>query len=214
MNFALNEVEATAKKATRGVRYSWGMAEEAGKATRWLCAHGFDGPKALVKALEFADQARLDDLAPVSLQGDWHSHGGYLCALTTGAAMADSALLWAKHGLVLRNVIAPAMILPFAAVSARLLGLPVAVTWGGTSMVFEGSAVSLETSAPEALLQNAALMNIQTGGQLGGLQALQKRANPAEQDWDTLNRFAARIYAPATEESRLKGAGAGLSDND
>ena len=29
-----------------------------------------------------------------------------------------------------------------------------------------------------------------------------------------LNTFAHRTYAPATEESRLLGAGAGLSDND
>jgi len=214
MNFALNEVEATAKKAARGVGYSWGMAEEAGKATRWLCAHGFDGSKALVKTLEFADQASLDDLAPVSLLGDWHSRGGDLCPLTTGAAMADSARLWAENGLVLKNVIAPAMILPFAAISAHMLGLPITATWGDTSVVFEGSVVSLETPAPKALLQNAANMYIQTGGQLGSLQALHARAKPAMQDWETLNKFAARIYAPATEESRLKGAGAGLSDND
>ncbi|MFV1875593.1 hypothetical protein [Nioella sp.] len=29
-----------------------------------------------------------------------------------------------------------------------------------------------------------------------------------------LNAFAHRTYAPATEESRLAGAGAGLTDND
>ncbi|MDU8911813.1 hypothetical protein [Aestuariicoccus sp. MJ-SS9] len=31
---------------------------------------------------------------------------------------------------------------------------------------------------------------------------------------DRLNDLAARTYVPATEESRLKGAGAGLTDND
>ena len=32
--------------------------------------------------------------------------------------------------------------------------------------------------------------------------------------WSTLEGFAARTYVPATEASRLKGAGAGLTDND
>ena len=40
MNLSLNEVEATAKKATRGAGYPWGLAEEAGKAVRWLCGAG------------------------------------------------------------------------------------------------------------------------------------------------------------------------------
>jgi len=32
--------------------------------------------------------------------------------------------------------------------------------------------------------------------------------------WEALGRFAHRTYVPATEASRLKGAGAGLTDND
>ncbi|NND22495.1 MAG: DUF3726 domain-containing protein, partial [Silicimonas sp.] len=42
MSYSLNEVEATAKKAARGAGYPWGLAEEAAKATRWLCAHDID----------------------------------------------------------------------------------------------------------------------------------------------------------------------------
>ena len=33
-------------------------------------------------------------------------------------------------------------------------------------------------------------------------------------DWSTLATSAHRTYAPASDESRLSGAGAGLSDND
>ena len=36
MNVSMNEVESMAKTAARGAGYSWGLAEEAGKATRWL----------------------------------------------------------------------------------------------------------------------------------------------------------------------------------
>ena len=52
MSYALNEVEATAKRAARGAGYSWGLAEEASKATRWLCAKGIDGSAVLAGLLE------------------------------------------------------------------------------------------------------------------------------------------------------------------
>ena len=41
-----------------------------------------------------------------------------------------------------------------------------------------------------------------------------ERAEVAERDYAILSELAARTYAPATEGSRLRGAGAGLTDND
>ncbi|MEO0980892.1 MAG: DUF3726 domain-containing protein, partial [Pseudomonadota bacterium] len=40
------------------------------------------------------------------------------------------------------------------------------------------------------------------------------RATPDPDSWTRLGVLAHRTYAPATDESRLRGAGAGLSDND
>ena len=39
MIYSLSEIDATCKKAARGSGLSWGYAEEAGKAARWLAAH-------------------------------------------------------------------------------------------------------------------------------------------------------------------------------
>ena len=214
MSFSLNETEATGKKAARGVGYSWGMAEEAGKAVRWLSAHGLDGPKALALVLENADGSDLATMTPTSLQGDWRAEGGVLCPLIAGAALADSASLWGKNGLLLNNVNVPVTVLPFAAQAARRLGVAVTVGWEGASAVIDGAGLSLTSSNAESLLTLAANIQIKIGGQLGPRLPTQHRATLAPGDWRILTRFAARTYAPATEESRLKGAGAGLSDND
>ncbi len=40
------------------------------------------------------------------------------------------------------------------------------------------------------------------------------RACLSEKQFKILNKYAYKTYAPATDESRLSGAGAGLSDND
>ena len=47
-----------------------------------------------------------------------------------------------------------------------------------------------------------------------GVSETWTRADFDAATWDRLDRFARRTYAPATEASRLKGAGAGLTDND
>jgi len=36
----------------------------------------------------------------------------------------------------------------------------------------------------------------------------------ADGDWSEIGALAARTYVPASEQSRLAGAGAGLTDND
>ena len=38
MYMSLNEIDVSVKRAARGVGMSWGLAEEAGKAARWLAA--------------------------------------------------------------------------------------------------------------------------------------------------------------------------------
>jgi len=43
---------------------------------------------------------------------------------------------------------------------------------------------------------------------------ISKRCEIADDVWSRLEEFTYRTYAPATEESRVLGAGAGLSDND
>jgi len=40
------------------------------------------------------------------------------------------------------------------------------------------------------------------------------RADVSAESWQRLSTFAHRTFAPATDASRLRGAGPGLSDND
>ena len=47
-----NEVDALAKKAAKGAGMPWGLAAEAGKATRWLADRGLPGPAVLADLLE------------------------------------------------------------------------------------------------------------------------------------------------------------------
>ncbi|MEX0303924.1 MAG: DUF3726 domain-containing protein [Leisingera sp.] len=209
MSYALNEVEATAKRAARGAGYDWGLAEEAAKATRWLCAQGLDGAAVLAAVLEAGFAADPAAHAPLGLAGGWQAKA-QLCPLATGAALSDCAARLQQAPQVMGPVARPAMILPFAALAARRLGACVTVEGEGFQAVTDGSALQIEGTLPDA----AASLTVRAEGSLTASGPLNSRAEPEEAAWAVLNRFAHKTYAPATEESRLLGAGAGLSDND
>lgn len=191
MSFALNEIEAMAKRATRGVGYPWGLAEDAGKAARWLCAQGLDGVAVLAAALAHPP----GDDAPLMI----------------GVRLSDRAYALPDAELELSAIAQPLMLLPFAAMAARQLRSTLTVACAGAEAVTDGTHLCLSGAFPDP----AAALTIRKGGQLSAPRPPSSRATPAQESWDMLNRLAHRTYAPATEESRRLGAGgAALTDND
>ncbi|SHJ09347.1 Protein of unknown function [Shimia gijangensis] len=210
MTFAMNEVEATAKRATRGAGYVWGLAEEAAKATRWLCVHGFDGASELAATLNRGMAKTAADHTPVDPMTDWQA-SDVLCPLTSGASLSDFASRLKDAPLVLRNVASPAMLLPFAAMAARQLDGALTLKTDGFTATFDPQGFGCDGACPEV----ASMVSIQTGGSVSQPTALLDRASPSPAAWATLNAYAHKTFAPATEESRRLGAGgAELTDND
>ncbi len=210
MTLSLNEVEATAKKAARGAGYSWGLAEEAGKAARWLCARDLDGCKALAGLLQEFHGAPQAHWTPMPDRSPWQAQAERLCPLITGATISDRAHDLHDGSFVVSFVIEPALLLPFAASCALQLKAGISVKLPEASAVIEGDALEINGAFPSS----TEAVTISIGGSVSSPSALHHRATPLPQSWQILNRFAERTYAPATEASRLSGAGAGLSDND
>ena len=209
MSLSLNEVESLAKKAARGTGYPWGLAEEAAKASRWLAARGVDGCSALATLLNMADGQDLAAWRPVP--GDvWAPPGGHLCPVTAGASLADGLVDLREKAVTMAGVVSPVLLLPFAAQVAASHGALVEVRWHGGSAVTDGDTLSLEGSVPEVAEQ----VTLAVGGEITLPRAPCSRLTPPDETKACLERFAHRTYAPATEDSRLKGAGAGLTDHD
>ncbi len=210
MNPSMNEIEATARKAARGAGYTWGLAEEAGKATRWLCSNGVDGCGALAGLLGRIDGKDLAVWSP-QIKGEiWSAQGGTLCPLVTGAALSDRAHEIGARGVVLDAVEAPIILAPFAALLAAEFKRPVEIHVGDMVLCTDGTFLSFEGTPPRV----ASGAQICVGGTVNAPNKTCQRAVVDPKDWATLSAFAHRTYAPATEESRLKGAGTGLSDSD
>ncbi len=217
----MNEVESLARKAVRGAGYDWGLAEEAGKATRWTCAAGWPGATALAHLLDHTKDMSKAELGPASLTGTWVAKQGVLCPITTGASLCDLASDWADGRIAeIGPVMQPMLLIPYlvwaadrtgAALSLRLEGLRLTRAEGETYL-HDPDIARQAAQADWVRVEPAGVPPVKAD--LGARLNRAYRAELSRETVTTLNRLAKRTYAPETESSRLGGAGAGLSDND
>ncbi len=216
MSHSLNEIEALAKRAARGAGLSWGLADEAAKCTRWLASFALPGPEMLAQLLDLNEHVRTVDVTPVSLTGVWSSPADRLCPVIAGASLNDYAMqLQSGTDIIMQNVSQPLLVVPFAAGTASNQGAPVKIQWNGVSLITNGNELFVNGS--QSFLSDAATATLRcsAGAEMTGKVINRVMRGQIESScWNHLSRFAQRTYAPATEESRLRGAGAGLSDND
>lgn len=194
LTVSLSEIEAMAKKASRGAGFSWGMAEEAAFATRWLAAHRLPGPETLVSLLR-------------SIPTEEH------CPLTIGVWIADRAQsLVGGEAIAIDSVDAPVMLLPFLAQVARRHDCPVRID----DIVVTGEGVTEQGLEKLAVVPQAAVdISAAKARPSGDARSATAGGYPvAIEVWEGLDGFAKQTYVPASEASRTAGAGAGLTDND
>lgn len=216
MSHSLNEIEAMSKRAARGAGLSWGLAEEAAKGTRWLAAFGFSGAELLADLLEMNDRIPSIDVSPVSLSAEiWHAPTRRMSPLIAGASLSDCAVrLMDRGSITMENVSLPLLAVPFMGGAALRLGVPVAAEWQGARLATDGRQICVQATLEALEARHADKMVFSAPAEMTGRREPVLRAEVSDADWNRLSAFAHRTFAPATEESRLRGAGAGLSDND
>ena len=186
--WSVGEIRALSIKAARGAGLPWGIAAEAGQAVGVLSRLGLPGAEALV----------------ADLTGD--DPGG---TLLLGCEIADSANPMRLE--TFDRPVVPVLLAPFLRAALK-----------------EHEGLTVHDSRNRELLRVS-----KTGCALVSDQALSTqpiRVSPAEpcppvpprqrvetiapQTLANLQALAHKTYAPASELSRLKGAGAGIVDND
>ena len=216
MSWSLNEVEGLTRKAVRGSGASWGVAEEAGKSLRWLTAVGLPGADHLSRLLTLNDGVAYDMLRPRVTEGAWSAEGGRLCPLVSGAVICDyAAEIAAGREIQLLVTSHPMLLLPYTAGVADLTRSKIAITWQGTAATLApGGLIGFsEKESIDVEVTDSVGIHATTTDVADPLSSV-SRAKIAGATARVLGDFAHRTYAPDTPESRLSGAGAGLTDND
>jgi hypothetical protein len=217
VTYSLNEIEMTSFKAARGAGVPWGLAEEAGKAARWLAAHKLPALDALAGMLDLIDRRSYGDLTPVREGERWVGRGGLLCAVNTGVTLCDRAEdLAAGERFETGPIAYPLLVVPFVAAAQRAAGAAFAVEWPGVSIgVDEAGLHMMPDTDMLAVAADELICELRPEALSGGVVAAEVAGlavDPAL--WARLTAYAHRTYVPASDASRERGAGAGLDDND
>jgi hypothetical protein len=163
----------------------------------WLAGQGIDALPILLGYLE-----ALPDSAP---SGD---------PIRAGIWIADQSKHLAEgESLSFVEIRQPMLVLPFVAMAARSIGRPIIITHHG------GEWIVPPAGLPEQDLRGiAALVSVTCRAATATADAATpisaSRLDIDDLVWQRLKDLAQRTYVPATEQSRLLGAGAGSIDND
>ena len=202
MKVSFNELKSMSKGAARGAGFSWGHAEEVSFATVWLAKNGFDAAKELINLLE-------NDMiySPENIDDDiWTNKSGDLDPIKSGTALLDLNI---TRSIVLEDVFLPCFLIPFV---AHLSNSVLIEADNFSALSINGRVKVKFENLP---LRSKYLILSETSDNINLVQKqISKRCEIADDVWSRLEEFTYRTYAPATEESRALGAGAGLSDND
>ncbi len=253
MEFSLNEIAATTRKAVRGAGYPWGIADEAAANQYWMASYRLNGCPRLVQVLQQLNGVDHKDYSPDCQDLHWRSSGKYLCPLITSCALTDRVKMLSENStLTIANVAEPLLLIKSVFYLASFTA-SVSMRWSDCLLVTDGKVIKGSGSFRNYLIPGSGSANKSLNGKCEKtktrsasdlfevadvtlcmfdvsdtatnakpslsdveltLNERSTRAHVDFTDWQALDKFANRTYAPATEESRLKGAGSNLSDND
>ena len=218
MKRSLNEIEQTCRKAARGSGLPWGVADDTGRAIRWLHAFQLDGVSSLIALLERFDHQRPGDYAPRSLAGVWQGPYNVLSPIMTGLALSDCMGMLPEHGIKTREIACPILVAGYVGQTISNPEQSVTLCWSSIrlSIVHDrltiiGDEAALYTDRADRL--TCGKTRFDSGhGSVRYPQVGDTRVNTGA--WEKLENRAWLTYVESTESSRLSGAGAGLNDND
>ena len=209
MSWSLGEIAALATKAARGSGMDWGLADEAGYAVKWLQRRQLPGVAALCRYLSWRQAGEI------TIWPDDTARDGHYCPIATGAAYGDGEF---GDDVQFARVRTPLLLIPF--ISLRAANTPVCLSMENAVFVLTQDKFGFSKNDTAILTDSSACqIYAASDDELPAMITMANDAIPrvpvtASACITVLNSFAKNTYAPATEASRLAGAGAGLNDND
>ena len=209
MSWSLGEIAALATKAARGSGMDWGLADEAGYAVKWLQRRQLPGVAALCRYLSWRQAGEI------TIWPDDTARDGHYCPIATGAAYGDGVF---GDDVQFARVRTPLLLIPF--ISLRAANTPVCLSMENAVFVLTQDKLGFSKNHTAILMDSSACqIYAASDDELPAMITIANDAIPrvpvtASACITVLNSFAKNTYAPATESSRLAGAGAGLNDND
>ncbi|MBK1869772.1 DUF3726 domain-containing protein [Aestuariivirga sp. YIM B02566] len=211
--YSLNEIEAEARKAARGTGLSWGLAEDVGRIAR-LLAHTRQLAM-LADALDELKSGRHATGLISDRSGIRATEDRPLSPLVLASAIADRSAEIAEDTLTISAKVAePRLLVPMLTSVAERLRRPLRLQLDGHEVVVGRDIAPALAALAEPRTVDTILISALPRGLDQASPPKTGGVTIPDELWRRFTALAALTYVPASEHSRLAGAGAGLSDND
>jgi hypothetical protein len=199
---SLSEIDTTSKRASKAAGFSWGIAEEIGKAIRSLELFGLPGIINLNLYLKKIKEKHPEKVNKIEKE----NKNKELCPIYCGVAILDQCKqLEILKTIKFYNVNYPLLILPFVSKASEILGKKILIQFNKSSFLinFNKSILSKNIEKQIDVLANEI-----------SIEFLENKNSFSDQEWKELYKISEETFVEESDSLKEKGAGAGLTDND
>ncbi len=201
---SLSEIDTIAKRSSKAMGFSWGVAEEIGKSIRLLELFGLPGIKTLNQYYILKAKEKFENL---DLINEKNSSIKYpYCPIILGINFLDQIRNVEKFQKITFNKICfPLLILPFLSKSSEIIGKKIKIKFDNFEFLLNFN-INISSNFLELKLPKI-VENIE-------INIIENKDNFLEKDWNNLYKLSEETFVDENDSLKKSAAGAGLTDND
>ena len=200
---SFSEIETAVKRATRGMGFSRGIAEEVGKNIRLLEMFGLPGFKNInqyFKALKTQEFEKVSAISTVNTSKKLY------CPITLGVNFFDQSIhLKEANNIEINNLGYPLLFIPFVSRASEVIGKRIFLKLDNKEFLFNFNQAVYSNYLSGDIVERGAKINI---------KFMDNNNLFGEDEWYELYKISENTFVEETEELKKSAAGAGLTDND
>ena len=198
-----NEIDVTAKRASKAAGFSWGVAEEIGKNIRLLEVFGLPGIKNLNQYFKIYKKQQFQN---ISLITKFNTSKIPYCPIIVGVNLLDQITIMEELDEInFENVAFPILVIPFLSRASEIIGKKIMLVIDDQKFLLNFNQSIYSNYSFKTIIEKAKKIKI---------NFLENTNSFSENDWEDLCKLTEDTFVEETEELKQKTAGAGLIDND
>ena len=200
---SFSEIETTAKRATRSLGFSWGIAEEVGKNIRLLEMFGLPGIKNINQYFKIYNAKKFENITDFSRS---NVSKKYYCPINAGVNFFDQSSVISDFGQIeINNVAFPLLFIPFVSRTSEIIGKRIFLKMDNKEFLFNFN---------QSIYSNYLSGNVLEKADKVKIQFLENKNTFTDDEWSEMYKLSEKTYVEESEGSKERTAGAGLTDND
>ena len=200
---SFSEIDTAAKRASKGIGFSWGISEEVGKNIRLLEMFGLPGLKNLNQYYKIFKEKKFQNLTLVSKE---NSSKIPYCPIIAGINFLDQVNnLEELEEIKFDNLGFPILFIPFVSRASEIIGKRIFLTIDEKEFLLNFN---------QSIYSNYLSSNVLEKSDQIKIKFIENKNMFSETEWQELYKLSEDTFVEETDKLKQNAAGAGLTDND